>query len=170
MGNRYNSNDLYALKDRMFFFDTNVLMYLYYSQGSGWLEAKYTKLFSSILTAKLQIVIDSNVISEFINAAIRLEYKKTASTITYKDYRNSENGQNKIQDIYNIMMTMLATFEVVDNVVDKLKIQSLLVVDSLDFNDKLIENLCARNNYVLITNDIDYKNSKVDILSLNKKM
>ena len=45
----------------------------------------------------------------------------------------------------------------------------MLNVDSLDFNDKAIQSVCAKNNFVLLTNDIDYKETSLDILSANKK-
>ena len=49
-------------------------------------------------------------------------------------------------------------------------LEELLVVDELDFNDKIIFSLCKEKNMVLLTNDSDFVQSDIDILSANPKL
>ena len=43
-------------------------------------------------------------------------------------------------------------------------------VDELDFSDKAIIRICEDNQFILLTNDTDFKNSNIDIISCHKKM
>lgn len=52
----------------------------------------------------------------------------------------------------------------------KQDINNLLVVDELDFIDKTTEIICKEKNLVLITNDVDFKKSDIDIITENKKI
>ena len=46
----------------------------------------------------------------------------------------------------------------------------MFIVDSLDFTDKAIERVCSENSFVLLTNDKDFKDSTIDILSCNRNL
>lgn len=46
----------------------------------------------------------------------------------------------------------------------------MLVLDELDFNDKAIVRICEENSLVLLTNDQDFKNSGLDILTGNPRI
>ena len=46
----------------------------------------------------------------------------------------------------------------------------MLVVDTLDFNDKIIYDICKTYNLVLLTHDADFSKSDIDILSANPKL
>ncbi|MDR3302817.1 MAG: PIN domain-containing protein, partial [Treponema sp.] len=63
-----------------------------------------------------------------------------------------------------------ATFSVIDKPFTNIEIRSLLTIDSLDFNDKIIADTCKTNKCLLITNDADFKDADIDILSVNKKL
>ena len=43
-------------------------------------------------------------------------------------------------------------------------------VDELDFSDKAIIKICEDNQFILLTNDTDFKNSYIDIVSCHKRM
>jgi hypothetical protein len=58
--------------------------------------------------------------------------------------------------------------KVVDKSFTKDELIQLFVVNRLDFVDKLIVLTCTESNYVLLTNDGDFKDSDVDILSNNE--
>ena len=47
-------------------------------------------------------------------------------------------------------------------------IERLLIVDSLDYNDKAIAHLCALKGHVLVTNDKDFRDSDIDIISSHR--
>lgn len=120
-------------------------------------------------------MVDFIVISEIVNRAHRLEYEKhlTAnmilrSALSYKQYRNSADGQAALSDIYLIVETnILSNFTVVGKAFNKADIQTFLTIGPLDFADKGILMTCKENDCVLLTNDIDFKAAEVDILSSN---
>lgn len=175
MAARYYSHDISSLTNRTFFFDANILLYLYYDYQNNQSEViVYSKMFGSLLTSKSQLLIDTHVLSEFVNRTLRIEFDnfKTAnqSNMNFKQYRNSVDGQSSTNRIFDLVKVILNQFVVEENNLSNSEIQSLLVVDSLDFNDKIIEKHCLDKKYILVTHDKDFKNSPVDILTANRKL
>lgn len=167
MAVRYSSKNLDTLTNRAFFFDTNVLIYLYYPT-TGWEVAQYSKLFSDMLKKKVRMFVDPNVISEFINRVIRIEYKNSRSVLDFKKYRNSPDGQKVVIQAYDLVKLIVKQFDMDGQIISKEELKALLTVDSLDFNDKLIENICLNKKYILVTNDLDFQKSNVDILTAHR--
>ena len=46
----------------------------------------------------------------------------------------------------------------------------MLTIDRLDFNDKIILDVCKTQDMILLTNDSDFADADVDILSANPKI
>ena len=89
----------------------------------------------------------------------------------YKQFRDSRQGKTILSDIYNIVKDrILEDFCVVGKSFSEDDIRDFLIVDSLDFMDKGILDICKENNFVLLTNDKDYKNSDIDILTCNRQI
>jgi predicted nucleic acid-binding protein len=106
---------------------------------------------------------------------IRIEYDNykniTGNSPAFKEYRNSPDGQIALNDIYLIMLNkIMPCFDVCDKSFNKTELQKFLQVDTLDFNDKIILDLCRENNFVLLTNDADFKNTDIDILTVSKNL
>lgn len=57
--------------------------------------------------------------------------------------------------------------QLVGKAFNKQEIESYLAVDELDFVDKATVTLCKENALVLLTNDKDFKNADLDILTGN---
>ena len=175
MAAKYSLGSIPAITDRKVFFDANVLIYIFWPSGSYRLERIYSSAFGKLLRQNNELMVDFIVISEIVNRAHRLEYDKHLSangisrnSLTYKQYRNSADGQSALSDIYLIVETnILSSFTVVGKAFTKADIQSFLVVEPLDFSDKGILLTCQENGYVLLTNDADYKTADIDILSSN---
>jgi predicted nucleic acid-binding protein len=160
MATLYPTNQIQALKGRRIFFDTNVLIYLFWSTGGGsahW-ERSYSSIYRNLLRQNNELAVDFIVISEFINRAMRMELDKISRGANYKTFRDSADGQTALTDIYVILQdNILDKFTVIGKEFSKADIQSLLTLDTLDFSDKAIVNTCIQNNCVLLTNDADYK-------------
>lgn len=175
MATKYRLQNIQNISERKIFFDANVLIYIFWPSGSYHWESNYSSLFGRLLHQKNELVVDYIVISEIVNRAHRLEYDKylTSNSITrnnfsYKRYRNSDEGQVSMTDIYIIIQAnILNNFTVVGKIFSKEDIQSFLTIDSLDFSDKGILAICKENTFVLLTNDADYKAADIDILSSN---
>lgn len=175
MAIKYSTQNIPAVINRKVFFDANVLLYIFWPSGSYHWESYYSSAYARLVRQGNELLVDFVVISEIVNRAIRLEYDKhllakniTRNNLSFKNYRNSADGETALIDIYSMIETeILNTFTVVGKAFTKLDIQSFLTVDSLDFGDKAILSTCQENACILLTNDVDYKTSAIDILTSN---
>ncbi|MGB5793581.1 hypothetical protein, partial [Poseidonibacter sp.] len=140
---------------------------------SEW-EDKYAKVYDDLDVPDNDFVVDFLVISEFVNRAMRLSYDIyldekgfNSREIPFKDYRNSTDGKETLSDIYELVKELLKHFTVIEKSYSKIDIESMTLVDNLDFTDKAIVKICEVNNYILLTNDGDYKYSNIDIITCN---
>jgi predicted nucleic acid-binding protein len=178
MRNRYSFKDISKLKNKSVFFDANIILYTFWPTGSQHWEQQYSKIFKDILNNNINKSLNFIVISEVINRAIRTEYEKylqikskQKSSFSFKKFRDSKEGQSALTDIYNIINNkVLKNFEIIDKYYNNDEIKKFLVTDNLDFSDKAIVSLCDENNYILLTNDTDFKNSNIDILTSHPKI
>lgn len=180
MMNRYNPSSISSINNKKIFFDANILIYLFgygTPTNANW-EDQYARLYSNLNKQKNNFVVDFIVISEFVNRAIRYEYKNHLISnslneidLGYKNYRNSSDGQNALQDIYlTVTDDILNEFEVIEKSYSKSDLTFMCAADNLDFSDKAIVKICEDNQFVLLTNDTDFKSANIDILSCHKKI
>ena len=171
MAIKYKLQDISKLSDRNIFVDANVLIHLFWpTAGSMKWEIAYSNAFSSLLKQSNKLYVDFLVIAEVINQMLRTEYKtkKGYTALSFKQFRDSAVGQQVLIDIYLIVENqILAQFDVTGNSFSKTDILSFLTIDTLDFLDKGILKTCQDNNFVLLTNDKDFKNADIDILTGN---
>ena len=172
MAERYGIKRVAEVKGRDVFVDANVLMYWNWANaGSQQYEIDYSFVYMELLKQKNRLFVDFLVISEVINKILRIEHKKLQSTMEYKQFRDSKQGKTALSDIYNIIENqILDNFHIVGKSFSEDDVKSFLVVDSLDFMDKGILAICKENDFVLLTNDRDYKNSDIDILTCNRQI
>ena len=168
MASNYRLEDFPQLADRNIFVDANVLIYLFWPTGQYSYEKNYARIFRNLLRQGNKLFVDFLVISEVINRVVRIEHQKLNSTLKFKDFRNSQDGKDALEDIYVIVKeNILNHFIVLGKFFEKETIESMLVVDELDFVDKATVSLCAENCLVLLTNDKDFKYCGLDILTGN---
>ena len=129
------------------------------------------------------MAINTFVLSEVINRVLRIELEnedkkkkkkkknKNKKKIDFKSFRNSPKGQSIQKDIFDITKNkILKYFQVIDKQLTTDNIKNMLSLDTLDFNDKIILDVCKTHNMVLLTNDADFANADIDILSANQKI
>lgn len=175
MSARYSTQNIPAIHDRRIFFDANVLIYLFWPTGSHRWESLYSTAFSHLLQQQNEMVVDFLVISEIINRAHRLEHEKylsinniTKNNLSYKQYRDSADGQTALSDVYLIIESnILNRFTVVGKSFTKDEIRTFLTLEPMDFTDKGILSTCKEHGCILLTNDKDYKTADIDILTSN---
>lgn len=175
MATKYRLQDVAQLKGRDIFLDANILIYLFWPTGQYNYEQNYARVFSNLLRQRNNLFVNFLVISEIVNKAIKTEYEKhllthslTKAQLRYKYYRNSQDGQDALNDIYIIVKDeILSRFNIIGKSFDKQDIENSLIVDELDFVDKATVALCKENALVLLTNDKDFKNADLDILTDN---
>lgn len=173
MANRYSISSINNIGQQKIFFDANILIYLFWVSGSSRWENQYATLYTNLNKRNKKFVVDFIVISEFVNRAIKLEYNSYLSSnnlilseLKYKEYRNSEAGQDALKDIYMVVQDeILKNFEIIEKSYSKNDLILMCNVDNLDFSDKAIIKICNENQFILLTNDLDFKNENIDILS-----
>jgi|SRR5690606_17247844 len=164
----YKLQDVAKLKDRAVFLDANILIYLFWPTGQHHFEKNYAYVFSNLLKQKNKMFVDFLVISEIINRVIRIEHQKINPIQKFKEFRNSQEGKEALNDIYLIVKNdVLNQFEVIGKAFNKQDIENNLIIDELDFVDKATVELCKEYDLVLLTNDKDFKNADLDILTGN---
>lgn len=171
MAAKYRLQDFSQVIDRDIFVDANVVMYLFWPTGQHHFENNYAKVFSNLLKQKNKLIIDFLIISEVINRVLRNEWQRIAPSTKFKDFRDSPDGLQTLDDIYTIFQKMiLKYFEVVESSFSKTEIEKYFTLDELDMIDKGIVTTCKKYNFILLTNDKDFKNSDVDILTGNPNL
>jgi predicted nucleic acid-binding protein len=168
MAAKYRLQDIYQLRDRNIFVDANVLIYLFWPSGSYLWEQHYARAMRNIIKQGNSLFIDFFVISEIINRVLRIEHAKLQPHTKFKDFRDSQEGKDALADIYLIVKhDILSRFTIVGKIYNKQEFENLLVVDELDFVDKSTVKICKENSLVLLTNDKDFKNTDLEILTGN---
>jgi hypothetical protein len=127
-----------------------------------------------MLSRGCHLAVDSNIISEVINVVMRKDWESLMNKhpelgyTDFKDFRDSPQGIAALSEINEVIEDQIfPVIEVVERPYSKSDILKLLVVNRLDFVDKLLVLLCEEGDYVLLTNDGDFADSEIDILSNN---
>ena len=171
MSKKYRLQDFSEISDRGVFVDANVIIYLFWPTGQHNFENNYARVFRSLLRQGNTLFTNFLVISEVINRVVRIEHKKLNPNSNFKNFRNSEEGKDVLEDIFIIVKNdILSRFKVAEKSFNVDEIENFLKVDQLDFVDKGLASICKENNLVILTNDRDFKNSGLDILTGNTRI
>lgn len=174
--------DKYKPKSDNFFLDANIWLYLFCPLGgyNAKVIGKYDNFLKHALQTRSRIYVSSLVISEFINAYIRLEFKLLQKEYPHKykdfkrDFRNTARYSTQMNDISNIVKNkILKNTERIDDEFATINIDALFdSIGTSDFNDKYYVSLCTRKDMKIVTNDGDFLKIKthVDILTANETM
>lgn len=173
MTRKYTLKEIDKLFGKKIFFDANILIYLFWSTGSMRWETLYGEAFGKIIPQGNECIVNFTVLSEFVNRTHRIEYERflgrtrnSKKDYPYKKFRNSDDGKTSLSDIYLILKeSVLSDFSVMDKSFTKSDLEKFLTVDSLDFGDKPILEICKENNLVLFTNDSDFNGFDIEILT-----
>ncbi len=171
MAARYSTKNIAPLGNRSIFVDANVILYVFWTTGESWQSTVYSKVLKKLLKNGNELVLDFIVISEVINRALRIayhDYCQENAHIPFKEYRNTNDGKSATTGIYLILKEdILPKFNIVEKSFSKTEILSFLTEEALDFSDKGILLTCQANDYILLTNDGDFKAAEVEILTSN---
>lgn len=156
--------------------DANIWLFIYGPRSPGDTKVEvYSDAFNKILTAQCRIYIDVLIVSEFINTYARLKWnlwkKDSGSPIEFKQFRKSERFKSIAQDIAADVKRILKHCLRMDNGFGSLAIDALIndyASGNFDFNDQILANLCKNNGLKLVTDDSDFKNHEIFIITANK--
>lgn len=185
MALRINVNSIQNLSGKNILLDTNIWIYLFcplgHSEAKEFIVKKYSRAFNRLIHSDNKLYIDVMILSEFINRYLRLvfhvymENNNIESGFDFKkDYKQTGDFKENIQLIAATIKNKIlpkvsvANFsyenrnieELIDNLKDKMT----------DFNDLHFEKLCKTKGFILFTDDRDYSDSSLDIISGNPKI
>jgi len=167
------SQYIFSAADRLMF-DTNIWLLIYGPQSpTDPRAALYSAALRKILEAKSRIYIDLVVLSEFVNMYARMRQRLIAPQGKFKDFRKSADFQVVAQDIVADAKSLTKQCVWTDSGLELVVVDSLLDMYRLgqsDFNDQIIAANCEQQGLTLITDDSDFKDYHVAIITANQKL
>lgn len=160
--------------EKGYFFDTNIWLYIY--GPIGWPDQKsavYSKALREIRNSDGTIYINCMIISEFINAFSRIEFKQQTTHSRYKDFRNSISFRPVAEDIASNVKKILRNTLACDpdlRVIDLPEIMRFFEQGKYDFNDLVFAEICRAKGLMFVTHDKDFSELGVEILTANEKL
>jgi predicted nucleic acid-binding protein len=159
---------------KSYFFDTNIWLYIY--GPIGWPDQKsgiYSRALREIRNSNGTIYINCMIISEFINAFSRIEFKQQTTYSSFKEFRNSLSFRLVAEDIASNVKKILRNTLACDpdlKVIDLPEIMRLFEQGKYDFNDLLFADICRLKGMIFVTHDKDFSELGVEILTANEKL
>lgn len=179
MSHYWRIDRLPSLKNKKILLDTNIWIYIFCEIGG------YNKYFVNIYSRAFYILLKSNntiytdlcILSEFINRYLKIacanyQERKQLPSIDYKrDYRVTKDYKEAWATVCDIVnKKILSRTQIINAEYDQSSMAKLLQKDQLetDFNDNHLVNLCEVEDMFLMTNDADFKNANLNVITENK--
>ncbi len=161
----------FKLEDRLLL-DTNIWLLVYGpSKPNDSRVRVYSQAFKSMIAAKSQIYIDVLVVSEFINRYVRM--KSELKTQNFKKFRQSKDFKPIAREVADTTKRVLKHCKRVGSGFETLRVNTLIdayAKGKTDFNDQIIIAICKKKKLQLVTDDADFRNRGISVLTANKKL
>lgn len=168
----YALSQIQKLKGRTVLLDTNILLFVY---GAGREDSErvrsYSRGMAALMGQGIETVVTPTILSEFYNQSLRQDYAFHQNEYsTFKLFRNADIGRKCTEAVCVSIRRILASSKfVMDPSMTSDSILSLLQGGKLDFGDSLSILTARRYDYIIFTDDIDFKDTGVSILTNNSK-
>ena len=167
------------------FFDANIWLSLYAppsGENDPW-AMHYSAVFKRIVDNKVPVLLDATVLSEYLNRYCRIEfqayedYEHPNSKRSFKEFRTQDfatykpiaiDAASRVREMFEI-----PTIRKVKGDFAAMDVPAMLdefEQGKSDWNDQQIVDLCQRNQCSLLTNDADFKDASIDILTCHSKL
>lgn len=156
--------------------DTNVWLSVYGPMPFRRKRAvAYSDALAKIKRAGCLVSIDVVIVSEFINQYARMEFnqRRDPTDNDFKGYRNSEYFKPIANSIAITVMGMLRNCRRCDSEFPELKLSPMFASfaeGGIDFNDQVIAEICKNNGYTLLTDDGDFNDPDIAVLTANGQL
>jgi predicted nucleic acid-binding protein len=154
--------------------DANIWLFVYGPQKPRDSRvAVYSKALERILVARSRVYIDALIVSEFINAYARLEWRLLAPAIEFKKFRKSKEFKPVAEAIAADVKRVLRHCTRVENGFESLAVDALLdeyAAGDSDFNDQILTTLCNKKSLTMVTDDGDFKGRGIPVVTANKQL
>jgi predicted nucleic acid-binding protein len=158
--------------------DTNIWLLVYGPNADS--DDRRTKAYSAALRKmrehKAKIFTDELILSEFINRFARWEYGQLAPSTRpqyFKEFRKSPAFKQVAQEIAASAKMILKMTVCCDSGFDRMNVEQMLIefeTGNFDFNDQIIFELCKAKQFILVTDDGDFKTTDISILTVNRAL
>lgn len=166
-------------------FDANVWLSLYAPPSGGndpW-AAVYSTVLKRIVECNVPVLIDTTVLGEYINRYCRIEfqayedYAHPNSKRSFKEFRMQDfatyrpiatDAASRVKEMFEIPCIKRINGDFA--AMDMLAMLNEFAQGNSDWNDQLIVDICQRNACSLLTNDADFENASINILTCNSKL
>ena len=148
-----------------FFFDTNVWMFIFAPLAGSRREKQkaYSGFLGEILSRGAMIWINSQVVAEYINGCLRLEFKqwkdqnKIIDADFKRDFRPTKEYANALTSAKSQISAILQKCTRQSDDFTAIDINAIIksMGTSCDYGDAIIIDLCKRKKYKLVTDDGD---------------
>jgi Predicted nucleic acid-binding protein, contains PIN domain len=163
--------------DEQVLVDTNVWLYLFPAPTgpSNRFATQYSTAFSNLVSAHAQPVLDPMVLSEYLNRYIRIEWEGNYKYRypKFKDFRNSTDFKTVASAAEIFAKRILSFCQIHSIPANELDLNQALAVFSAggeDFNDALLVDICKNRNLKLMTNDSDFQDGGIEVLTTNPRL
>jgi hypothetical protein len=132
--------------------------------------AVYSQAFAQILTAQSRIHIDLLGVSEFVNSYARME-SRLRRRADFKAFRQSADFKPIAESIAAAAKRVLRHCDWLDG--ETLPVNSVIeryAHGDADFNDQVFIHLCERWNLKLVTDDVDFRDSGITVITANQRL
>lgn len=154
--------------------DTSVWLLIYGPHVPGDSRvALYSGALKRMLEAKSRLYVDVVILSEFINTYVRMKQQIAAPRLRFKDFRRTAAFQTVANDVVADAKHMMKQCVWVANDLELSAVDGLLdeyALGKSDFNDQIISVLCSRKGMKLVTDDSDFKDRDIPILTANSQL
>lgn len=163
--------------DEQILVDTNIWLYLFPAPGNPPhnFAQQYSVAFAKLVSAHAQPVLDPMVLSEYLNRYIRIEWEGNYKT-TYPNFKNFRNSQAflSVASAAEIFAKKILSFCQIHSIPANELDLNLALADfssgNIDFNDALLVDICKKRNLKLMTNDGDFQNGGIEVLTTNPRL
>jgi len=180
MSHYWRTDRLPSLKNKKVLLDANIWIYIFCEIGEyhKFFVNTYSKAFYILLKSNNTIYTDFCILSEFINRYLKIsctnyQKRKQLQYIDYKrDYRVTEDYKEAWTTVCDIVHNkILSRSQIINAKYDQSSMAKLLRKDQVgtDFNDNHLVNLCEVEEMFLMTNDADFKNTNLNVITENNK-
>lgn len=167
-------------EDRLFF-DTNIWLEISnpFANAHGEKARVYSKAYQEIIHKGIKIFIDICVISEFINRCARLRFEQwkeensNSAQVSFKTYRATDDYTETIRAVENAAQSFMADCAPLNTPFSHSALRRLISEcgnSRHDFNDLLIAEVCKAHKLTLVTDDGDFRDLPIPILTYNSNL
>lgn len=157
--------------------DANIWIYLQppiSKPGPGY-SWKYSTALKNLLKAKATPIIETLVLSEYLNRYLRIEYQAgwLAHYKEYKEFRSSSDFATVAAAAIGDARKILQIASPVDTPLSSTDLTCILVeteAGTIDFNDGVLLETCRLRGWKILTNDSDMKLGGIEVLTANPKL